>query len=524
LPVLLALAALLTAGCQGDPRAERIKERAVALNIGSDPRSLDPSLLTDQPSFQAAMCFTRGLTFLDAKGNPQPELAESWTVSPDGRTWDFKLRPARWSDGEPVTADDFVYTWTRRVLSPKFGCEYAYQMFYVKGAREFYQKPELGAGSVGVRALAPDRLRVTLAGPTPFFLALLAHNTYYPVCRKTDEASPDWAKRAETYVGCGPFVMKKYTPGFEIVGEKNPRYWNAAHVAMRRLTLRMIEQESTERIAFENGELDSTHSIPSADLDALKATPEYHSTPINATYYLALNCRRPIFRDLRVRRALALAIDRKAIVERVVRGGQTPAFGLVPPDLYQAPAAPAFADAQYGQARRLLAEAGYPGGKGFPKLLYIYNTLEGHRQIAQVLQEAWRRELGIEIEIQNQEFKVLIDNRRQGNFDIARDAWGADFADPINFLELLDSKSDNNDAHWLDPHFDALLAAARAEADLARRQGRLHDAERYLLGQMPILPIYYQTRPYLVAPRLAGAVRNPMDFLDPAALSWKAEP
>lgn len=521
--LLLGAAALGLAGCQGDPRAERRRAGEAAINIGSDPRTLDPSLATDIASGRALMCFTRGLTVLDERGEPQPDLAESWQVSADGLTYDFKLRESAWSNGQRVTADDFVYAWTRRMLNPRFGAEYAYQLFYVKGAREFFEKPELGPASVWAWALAPDRLRVTLIAPTPFFPALLAHHAYYPVCRQADEANPKWAQRAETYVGCGPFKMTRYAPGQELVGEKHPGYWNAAQVGLKRLTLRLIEAESTERIAFENGEVDATANVPTTDLDALRGEPTLRFTNLNATYYLNLNCQKKPLDDARVRRALTLAINRAGIVRAVARARQTPAFSPTPPQLYTTPPEPTFKDADYAEARRLLAEAGYPGGRGFPVLRYIYNTLETHRAVAQVLQETWRQELGVRVQIENQEFKVLINNRRKGDFDIARAGWVADFPDPINFLEIYDSKSDNNDSHYLDPQFDAMLAACRAEADPARREELLRQAERYLMERAPIAPIYYQTRNYLVAPGLAGYWLNPTEQFDAARVHWAAE-
>lgn len=518
---LILAAAVLAAACQGDPRAERIKNKDVAINAGSDPRSLDPSLIADLSSMRAMMNFTRGLTVLDAQGTPQPELAESWTVSPDGLTYDIKLRPAKWSNGDPVTADDVVYTWTRRMLNPKFGAEYAYSLFYIKGAEEFFGDQKRGAESVGVKALAPDRLQVTLAHPTPFFPSLLAHNAYFPVSRKADQANPDWAKRAETYVGCGPFVMDHYRPGDKLTGHKNPNYWNAAKVSMERVTVLMIEDESTERGAFETGELDGTYMVPRTAVESLRGTPEIRFSPQYATYFLHFNCQREVFKDVRVRRALALAIDREAIVKNVTRAGETPAFYISPPALYKQPPQATFKDKQFDEARRLLAEAGHPGGKGIPKLSYIYNTMETHQQIAQVLQETWRRELGIQMEVQNQEFKVLINSRRAGTFDIARGGWQADFADPINFLEIFDSKSDNNDSHYIDAKYDAMLAAVRAEGDPVRREELMRKTEDYLVEQMPAIPLYVQTTPYLVTPRLEGYVNNPMGLFNSEEMRWK---
>lgn len=525
LPALILTVAALLGACQGDPRNERMRTKEAVINVGSDPRSLDPSLASDVVSARAIMCFTRGLFVLDDKGFPHPELAASFTASPDGLVYDIKLRPARWSSGEPVTAEDFVYTWTRRMLDPKFGAEYAYQVFnYVKGAAEYFENQALGPQSVGVEAVAPDHLRVTLKAPTPFFPSLLAHHSYYPVSKKADQANPDWAKKPETFVGCGPFIITKYTPGYELTGRKNPTYWNAKAVGLEKITLRMIEQESTERGAFESGELDGTQLAPRVDIPGLRGSPELKISPLYGTYFLNFNCKRPIFKDPRVRRALALAIDRAAIVKNVTRADERAAFTLTPPELYKQPLQPSFKDAQFDEARRLLAEAGYPGGKGFPRLQYIYNTLESHQQIAQVAQEMWARELGIHIDVQNQEFKVLINNRRAGNFDIARNGWAADFADPINFLELFGSKSENNDSHFEDPKFDALIDAARREADQTKREGLLRDAERYWVEQMPAIPLYFQCNPYFCAPELEGYTLNPMDLFDVTTIRWKPAP
>lgn len=525
LPALLLTIAALLGACQGDPRLERMRTKDAAINIGSDPRSLDASLATDVTSARAIMCFTRGLFVLDDKGEPQPELAESYTVSPDGLVYDIKLRPLKWSNGEPLTAEDFVYTLTRRMLDPKFGSEYAYAVFnYIKGAAEYFENQSLGPQSVGVEAAVPDRLRFTLKAPAPFFPSLLAHHSYFPVSKKVDQANPDWAKKPETFVGCGPFVITKYTPGYELTGRKNPHYWNAGAVGLEKLTLRMIEQESTERGAFESGELDGTQLAPRVDIPGLRGSPELRIAPLYGTYFLNFNCKRPIFKDPRVRRALALAIDRAAIVKNVTRADERVAFTLTPPELYKNPIQPAFKDAQFDEARRLLAEAGYPGGKGFPRLQYIYNTLESHQHIAQVVQEMWARELGIRMDVQNQEFKVLINNRRAGNFDIARNGWAADFADPINFLEIFDSKAENNDSHFEDPKYDAMLAAARREPDPAKRVELLKEAERYWVEQMPAIPLYFQCNPYFCTPELEGYALNPMDLFDATKIRWKPAP
>ncbi|OPZ09081.1 MAG: Oligopeptide-binding protein OppA precursor [candidate division BRC1 bacterium ADurb.BinA292] len=524
--LFLLLIALAPLGCRPpSPRAERQATHQAVINLGTDPRTLDPSLATDVASARALLFFQRGLFMLDDEGKPRPELAESWEVSPDSRIYQFKLREAYWTNGQRVTADDFLYTWTERVLNPEFGAEYAHQIYnYIAGARAYYENPELGTETVRVWALAPDQLYVELEHPTPYFLELLAHHAYFPVCRAMDEQNADWARRAETYVGCGPFVLAEYQPGARIVARRNPQYWNAAAVKMEQVTLRMIEEESTARIAFENGEIDATEGVPRAELDSLRGSEALAFSTAFSTYYLNLNCQKEPLRDVRVRRALALALNRREITEKVTRAGEQPAFFISPPGLYEAPPAPTFADADFDEARRLLAEAGYPGGQGFPRLRYIYNMTDTHQLIAQVIQETWRRELGIEMTVENQEFKTLIENRRQGNFDVARAGWVADFPDPLNFLEIFASDSDTNDSFWRDPAYDALLFQARAETDPDTREAILRQADLYLIEQMPIVPIYIYSTPYLRDPALEGFHLNPMAMFDPVRLAWRPPP
>ena len=531
---LAAMAVLAMAtGCQGDPRRERLEAKSAVINIGSDPRTLDPSLSTDIASSKAILLFMRGLTILDGKGKVQPEMAESWETSADGLTWTFKLRPAKWSNGEPVTAADFRYAWVERMLDPNFGAEYAYQLFVIRGAREYYEamakakeraeEQRINPGMVWVTALAPDRLMVQLEAPVPYFLELMAHHSFFPVCEPVARENPDWARKPETYIANGPFLLTSWRAMDRILARKNPTYWNAAVVGLETMELRMIEKEPTERIAFENGELDVTNTVPRADLAELRGKPELRMPPHIATYFLNLNMKREIFRDVRVRRALSLAVYRKGIVDNVTRAGEATARAVVHPAVYTDPPGPYFVETDCEEARRLLAEAGYPGGKGFPRLRYIYNTMEGHQQIAQVVQQTWKRELGIEMRVENQEFKVLIDNRRNGNFDVARNGWVADFSDPINFLEIFDSEADNNDSFFDDPTYDRLLMEARMETDPAEREDKLKKAEYYLMEQMPLIPIYFYTQPHLVAPRLKFEL-NAMGLFDAAAVRWEAAP
>lgn len=515
------LALTLLGACRANHREERRQNGTVILNLGGDPKSLDPGRMVDVISARASMTFIRGLTILDAQAVPQAELAERWEVSPDGTVYDFYLRDTKWTNGEPVTSEDYVYAWVDRMLQRSFASEYAYMLFYIEGAQEFFESGGTDRSLVGVEAVAPLHLRVRLAAPAPFFPQLVAHHSYFPICKSADLENPNWALRAETYVGNGPFVMKTFSPGESLVGVKNPDYWNADEVQMNELAFRFIEEETTERLAFDAGEIDATYLAPRPDLEELAKGDALHIAPQIGTYYLNFNMPLEEFSDLRVRKALTLAIDRASIVKNVARAGETPAFALVPPEIYQGERKPYFEDAQYEEARRLLAEAGYPGGEGFPKITYLYNTLEIHRSIAQVLQETWKRELGIVLELENQEFRTVIENRNQGNFMMARNGWIADFADPINFLEIFLSYSGNNNSHWKDTAYDELLERARTEPDPDLRLAILAQAEDHLMAELPIIPIYYYAHPYLCTPELEGYDLTPMNSIDVAKLRWK---
>jgi oligopeptide transport system substrate-binding protein len=525
----LLLASILITACSPDRRAERRQLGEVVLNAGSDPKTLDPNLVEDTSSARVVSAFVRGMFFLDSDGKAQPDMCERWETSEDGKTWDFYIRESKWSNGMSVTAEDFHYAWIHRMLNPEFPTTYSIILFYIQGAEAYYNRenvdPREGPDpkTVGVEVIAPNHLRVRLTAPAPFFPQALAHHAYYPVCKSVTIDNPQWPLRADTYVANGPFKMVSYDPGHQIVGVKNEGYWDAANVAMNKLTFRFIEEESTELVAFENGELDGTYTAPRADLEFLREKGVLKISPEIAVYYLNINMDREIFQDLRIRRALNLAIDRASITKNVSRAGEDPAMSLVPPQLYDEPVTPYFKDGDFEEAKRLLAEAGYPDGKGFPKLQYIYNTNENHKAIAQVVQENWKRHLGIDITLENQEFKVTIENRHQGKFDIARNGWVADFADPLNFIDLFLSYSGNNDSHWKNAEYDALVEKARDESDPHTRLTVLRQAEDVLMRELPIIPIYFYKQPYLCTPDLDGYTQSPMRTVDVSKIRWRQD-
>jgi oligopeptide transport system substrate-binding protein len=524
--ISLLVILILVSGCQkANPRGDRKALNKAAINLGADPRSMDPALSTDIPSARAVSCLIDGLFRVDDNGDLQNALVESWDVSPDGKIYDFMLRDALWSNGDPVTSDDFYFNWVERVLDPGFGAEYAYMLFYIHGAKEFYDKPEMGSSDVGILALSPKHLQVRLKSPAPFFLQMLAHHIFFPVNRGQVESLGDkWSLNPETYVGNGAFTLADYKPGASMIMKKNPKYWNLNPDTVEEIEFRMIQESSTALIAYENGELDMNPDVPRAQIERLKALPDLNFSSAIATYYLEFNCQNPPLDNPDIRRALAMAINRGDIVNGVTRAGEKIALSLCPPQLYPTPLEEAYPDASFEEARQLLAGAGYLGGDGFPQLTYLYNTDEGHKKIAQVVKEVWSRELGIEVRIENQEFKVVLDNKQEGNFDIARAGWVADFADPINFLEMYDSRSQNNTAHWHDQEYDRMLDASRAEADNTKRIKILKNAEKYFISKQPIAPIYFYNTPYLVSPETEGLAINPVGQIQFGEICWRKDP
>ncbi|MDR7482296.1 MAG: peptide ABC transporter substrate-binding protein [Armatimonadota bacterium] len=421
-------------------------------------------------------------------------MAERWEVSRDGLTWTFFLRAARWSNGQPVTAADFEYAW-KRVLDPKLASEYAYQLYYIKNGKAYNTGKIADPAQVGVKARDARTLVVTLESPTPFFGDLLSFHTLMPVPRAVVAATPTWASRADTFVGNGPFVLKEWTRQNRIVVEKNPRYWDAARIKLQRIEFAMIEAESTALAQYEAGQLDGSSNVPVADIPRPQKTGDFKAMPYIGTYYYLFNTTRKPLDDVRVRKALAYAINRTLITARITRAGEKPATAFVPPgivvagtDFRQAGGAlaPVYDPAT---ARKLLAEAGFPAGRGFPTLTILYNTSQRHKTIAEAIQEMWRQTLGIQVNLTNQEWKVYLQSRQQSNFDIARAGWIGDYRDPKTFLDMFFTGSSFNEGRWSNPAYDRLIEATTKTADQAARMKAFHEAERIPMQEMPLAPI-----------------------------------
>ncbi len=510
----LGLFAAIFSGCA--PRETNVQSgnRAQILHrgIGSEVSDLDPQLAANIAENDIASALFEGLVTEDPVDlHPVPGVAESWEISPDQLTYLFHLRAgAKWSNGTPVTAQDFVGSW-RRILTPALGAANADLLHVLQGAEAFHRGLTKDFGSVGVTALDDRTLRVRLEHPAPYFLSLLTHPAWAPVPLSVIAAAGSATERGnawsqpETFVGNGAFTLKSWQPNRRIIVERSPTYWDAAKVRLAAIYFYPIDSSDAEERAFRAGQLHLTYVLPFGKVETYRRDgPQFlRADPYLNTYFLRLNLRRPPFGDERVRRALALTVDRAGIVEKILHGGQRAATALVPPGLPgYTPAAGIAGDA--ATARQLLAAAGFPGGRGLPTIELLYNTSDNHRILAEALQEMWRRELGVEVRLVNQEFKVVLSERRAGNYQILLSDWVGDYLDPITFLDLWCSDSSNNHTGWASPAYDSLLFAAARAPDPADRANQLRQAESLMLAAVPIIPLYYNTHVFLVQPAVKG--------------------
>lgn len=489
---------------------------------GAEPESLDPALALSIEDLRVTMPLFEGLTRNDpVTARPVPGLAERWDISADGRTYTFSLRTnAVWSTGEPITAADVAWSW-RRALDPKTGAGYASQLFFIENAEAFNAGTLTDPGQLGFRATGPHVFEVRLRRPTPFFLDLCAFQTLAVVPRRAIERWGEQWIRAHPLPVSGPYQLDFWRLNDRVRLRKNPQYWDAAHTALEVVDLLTIANPATAFNLYETGGADviwDRSLVPAELLDLLRARPDCHRFDFLAVYFIRCNVTRPPLDDPRVRRALSLAIDRRRIVERITRGGELPASGLVPPGTanHQPVDAARF---DLDAARRLLAEAGHPGGVGLRPLRYLYWTAGGgtgqeHAKIAVELQAMWEQGLGLRVELDNREKRVFIAAQRRLDYDLSQSSWVGDYNDPNTFLDLFLSHNGNNRTGWADPAYDALLDRANAEPDLARRAALLAEAEQMLVaGAAVVAPVYFASGFHFFRPdRVTGIHTNLLDL------------
>lgn len=514
---LLAVVVLATAFLAGCGGGQESAESVLRYNLGTEPESLDSAIVTGQPEFTALNAAFEGLARLDDQLQPQPAMAESWEVSADSLVFTFHIRDGvTWTNGDPVTAEDFRYSWLR-ALAPETASEYAYQLWYIKGAFD-YTSGTGSADAVGIEVLDETTLRVTLAEPAPYFLSLMAFPTYFPVHRATVEQYGEaYGAEAESLVTNGPFRIAKWEHRSVLEFVPFENYWDRDALNLDRVELYMVEEESTELAMFETGDLDILENVPLEEMARLKDEGLVIGGDL-ATYYYMFNVEADPFDDVRVRKAFALAIDRAQLVESVTQGGQAAAMAIVPFGIinpvsgedFRAEGGDYFVDNDVAAAQALLAEAGYPNGAGLPAIEILTNDKEAHINIAQAIMEMWRTNLNVQdISVRVEEWGVYQDSKDTGDYQVARAGWGADYIDPMTFLDLWMTGSGNNDTNWASAEFDRLIGVARTSSDQAVRFESMHEAEELLLAEMPVIPIYFYTDPYMDRSYVKGVVHLP---------------
>jgi oligopeptide transport system substrate-binding protein len=540
LRLLRCLALGLVLGATGCRRALDRAE-LVVIN-GAEPELLDPVVANAQATGRIVYALLEGLLAFDVQGKPGPGVAERWDISPDGRHYTFHLRHnARWSNGDPVTAHDFVYSW-QRTLTPENAAEYAYHLYHIKGAQAFNEGKTKDFSTVGVRAADDYTLEVDLNDPTSFFLSLCAFMTLSPVHRATVEKYRDWSSNPEHYVGNGPFLLKEWRLFDRVRLVRSPTYWDAAHVGMKSIDALPAQRPITAFNLYSTGVADimiDKGVVPTPLIDQLKRRPDYHVAPFLCSYFFRFNCSpdRKVsgkpnpFVDPKVRLAFKLAVDRLLITEKITRAGEQPAWSYVPlgtGDGYQSPepADPIWKSgrSQPEAARKLLADAGFPGGKGFPIFYYLYRAdSDLDQDIAVELQAMFKQVLGVDMLLARQEWTVYLNSQSKLDFDLSRSTWIGDYNDPNTFLDMYLTGGGNNRTGWSNKTYDDLIAAAGREPDAAKRYGIFQQAERLLVeDEAPIVPLYYYVNIlFYDRDRLGGIEPNLIDEHPFKLLYWK---
>ena len=508
--ILLRAAACLclasaSAGCAERKAAHEPAAPVLRLSQRNEPADLDPATAALPDDFFIIRALGEGLVVPTPAG-PVPGAAERWELSTDRLAWTFHLRTGgRWSNGEPVTADDFLASY-RRALSPVTAAPKAELFYPVKNAREYVSGQISDFSSVGFRAPDARTLVVTLARPATGFLAYAASGPWIPV---NPRAVGRWGRRwtrPGSNVGNGPFVLQEWVPNQRISVRRNPYYRAAATIRIAGIQFVRFDDGDSEERAYRTGNIDATMALPATKLEtyARERPAELHRMPLAETRYLAFNTQRRPLDDPRVRRALSLAIDRGRIVRDVLQGGQAAADRLIPPALDSVPGAPEPRFRSAGdpdEARRLLAEAGFPGGRGFPRMEVSGWT---NTPVIEAIQEMWKKNLGIATDVAVREARVHVAALRAGAYDIGFITLIPDVADPLSVLENFTSESPNNYPRWIDPPYDALVEAAAGDGDPASRAARLEAAERRLLDACPLAPVYFNAKNWAMQPSVRG--------------------
>jgi len=514
--LLALMAALFLAGTGAAAEGE------IVFNLAVEPQTIDPVRNNAVDGSNVIFNLFDGLVRIGFDDAPEPGCAERWEVSEDGMTWTFHLRKGlKWSDGKPLTAEDFRYG-LLRLLDARNASPNAYMAYFLKNGEAFFNG-KAGSEDVGIDVPDDATLRLRLENPAPLMLDCLSFYAFAPARADVVEQDPrGWATKPESLVSNGPFVLSEWKHNSELTLTKNPNYWDADNVKIDKVRMVMITDSNTALASFKAGKVDLLDRIPPQMTPQLIESGEAKVAPALGTAFCVFNVARAPFDDPRVRKAFTLAIDRRTMVEKVTLGGQKPAVAFIP---YGIPGVGSDRDfraeggtflperADPEAAKKLLAEAGYPDGKGFPKVTYKYNLSSTNKAIAEALQAMWKQNLGVEVELANEEWKVFLNTREQGDFQIARHAYVTIFFDAGSLLEGWVTGSPKNVARYSDPEYDALIRDSLKQMDRSKRMEDMHRAEEILMRDLPVLPLYFYSTPYMQSARVKGIYISPRSWV-----------
>lgn len=522
--VLLASALAMStalAGCSNSGSGGSSKGVELNVNVGPEPATIDPAKNSAVDGATLINHAFEGLMKLDKDNKIVEGQASKYEVNKDETVYTFTLREGiKWSDGEQVKAEDFVYAW-QRLVDPKTGADYNYMIDMVKNANEIMagkKKPK----ELGIKALDEKTVEVTLTTPTPYFLEVCAFPATFPVRKDIVEANADtWSTDPKTYIGNGPYVLKSWEHQSKMTYVKNENYYDLKKLGPDTINFVLMEDKNTMLSAYKNNEILFADDLPSEEIDAMKDKGLVIEKQLG-TYFLSINVKKEGLDNVKVREALSLALDRDYIVEKVAKGGQIPADSFVATGLTDADGKTEFHEnakkwydakdykGNVEKAKKLLKEAGYENGKGLPSIELMCNP--GHEPIMEAVQNMWKENLGLNVTISSQDWNVFLETRKQGDFQVARDGWLGDYNDPVSFIDIWVTGGGNNNAQWSNKEYDKIVSEIKSTTDAKERYAKMHEAEDLLAKDMPIIPIYYYTDLYLISDKLEGMYTSPLGY------------
>jgi oligopeptide transport system substrate-binding protein len=506
----------LTMGCSGPSSSKINKGQHVSVAIADDPASLDPRFVRDLTSSTTMRLLFEGLMRTGKDGRIVPGIAESVEISEDQKTYTFHLRTSMWGDGTPLTAEDFVQTW-QSILSPSIPAPNAYQLYPIQGAK-LAKEGKAPVDAIGVKALDPLTLVVSLEHPAPYFLEMVSCHFFFPVhseMRALGDKMPQ-----EEVIGNGPFQLDSWTKRDELKVAKNPHYWDASHIALEGISFQVLDEQTALQL-FRAGQLDWAGSpcstLPQDTIASLREQNLLHILPAGGTYWFRLNTKRLPFSNEKMRHAFSLSLDRQSLVEHVTQGNQQPAIGIIPPG-FGLPPLDAYSGNRVAEASALFAEGLKEAGMtldSFPQITLSYAYNDRNHKIAQAIQQQWSQSLGVQVALAGSEPQVHLDRVKRGEYWMSLGSWFADIRDPVNFLEIFKFQDNpTNQTFWQNSAYIALLDQADGEADSEKRAQLLAEAEQMLIQAMPVIPLFHSAYNYLKNEKLEGVYFSPLGYLD----------